>query len=584
MRSHGRLVGIAAAVCLLFAICRPGGAAVYVVDTAAPGAADANPGTEAKPFKTIQKGADVAQAGDTVAVCEGNYPERVTLKNSGAEGKPIVFRSCLPRGAELYGFNAGKVDWVRIEGFRIRPLKPERMVAGVFVAGSHVDIVDNYFQGLYQAICLDYSVADKTKEPVSPSDIHIAYNEIYQCQECVWLFGRRCVFENNYVHRVTNQIGSGDADYMRPYGVDQTIRYNTMGGTKLDEIGGAHLDICQYFDTNGHHGRRFDVSYNVLTDFGELFMGEMKHSADLAGDWTFHHNIGSKSWAWAICNIGIPRVRTANNTFYDIKWNGVGTWEFKSESRHNKAEGCVIQNNIMQKIGQAMSTKGDANPQRDHNMIFQCGTNAVGEKDLVNVDPKMVDPANGNFRLQKGSPAIGVGEGGVTIGALEYPNVYYADPRHPAATDDGFGYAGQPYKTVAKALSVAQTGETVVLRGGTYRETLKPLADGVTIRAAEGEKVIVTGADLVTGWKRDGDGWSAPMADRPGTPLLVDGQAKADLTWDEATKTVRAKGFDPRLHVIERIVREHGIDLRGRKDVSIAGVDVTQTSGEAIVK
>jgi hypothetical protein len=58
----------------------------------------------------------------------------------------------------------------------------------------------------------------------------------------------------------------------------------------------------------------------------------------------------------------------------------------------------------------------------------------------------------------------------------------------------------------------------------------------------------------------------------------------ADLTWDEATKTVRAKGFDPRLHVIERIVREHGIDLRGRKDVSIAGVDVTQTSGEAIVK
>ena len=41
-------------------------AAVYVVDRAASGAADSNPGSEEKPFKTVQHAADAAKPGDTV--------------------------------------------------------------------------------------------------------------------------------------------------------------------------------------------------------------------------------------------------------------------------------------------------------------------------------------------------------------------------------------------------------------------------------------------------------------------------------------------------------------------------------------
>ncbi len=51
-------------------------AAMYVVDQAAPGAADTNPGTEDKPFKTVQHAADVAQPGDTIYVMAGKYDER----------------------------------------------------------------------------------------------------------------------------------------------------------------------------------------------------------------------------------------------------------------------------------------------------------------------------------------------------------------------------------------------------------------------------------------------------------------------------------------------------------------------------
>ena len=116
-----------------------------------------------------------------------------------------------------------------------------------------------------------------------------------------------------------------------------------------------------------------------------------------------------------------------------------------------------------------------------------------------------MDAAKRNFRLRKGSPAIGAGKGGVTIGALEYPNVYYVDPRHPAAADEpAWGYPAVPLASLAKACAVAGPGETIVLRGGVYRETLRPQSDGVTVRAMKGEKVTISGADLIEGWQRAG--------------------------------------------------------------------------------
>ena len=88
----------------LVAVClaRGGGAtgqaraAIYVVDQAAPGAADSNAGTEERPFKTVQHAADMAKPGDTVYVMTGKYDERVKVRTGGAEGQPITFRA-MPR-------------------------------------------------------------------------------------------------------------------------------------------------------------------------------------------------------------------------------------------------------------------------------------------------------------------------------------------------------------------------------------------------------------------------------------------------------------------------------------------------------
>jgi len=540
-------------------------AAVYVVDAANGEAADANPGTEAKPWKTIQHAADTAQAGDTVCVMEGRYAERVTLKKSGAAGQPITFRGVPRRAAEVQGFATGPAAYVRIESFAITA--PKSRAAGIEIGGDHVEVLDNYLHDLALGIAPGSSSSGASA--ASPAHIRIAYNDVYQCQEGIWVGGSRWVLECNHVHRALWLGVWGDADYTRVFGTDHIVRYNTFGGSKKDEIGPAHLDCLQVFDSNGEVGKRIEVCYNVEHDFHQGLMGECKKTQDNVSDWTFHHNIAScpgsaqgfVEGAWGLCAVGIPRVQVLNSTYYSIKWYGVGITE-------KKAEGGVIRNNIFQKIDEALKTK-DAAPTQDHNIVFQCGKRDVGSKNLVDVDPKMVDPEKGNFRLQKGSPAIGAGEGGATIGALEYPNVYYVDPRHPAATDDGFGYPGQPYQTLAKALEVAQAGETVILRGGVYRETLAPKNDGVTVKALKGERVVISGADVIAGWKRDGAAWLAPLAVEP-KKVLRDGQPWSEFSYDAAAKRIALKfAGDPRVHLFEAVVRQQPIDLGGRKNVKV---------------
>lgn len=51
---------------------------------------DNQPGTEAQPFRTIQKAVDVAAAGETVFVRGGVYNEQVIMSRSGTAGNPIT--------------------------------------------------------------------------------------------------------------------------------------------------------------------------------------------------------------------------------------------------------------------------------------------------------------------------------------------------------------------------------------------------------------------------------------------------------------------------------------------------------------
>jgi len=89
--------------------------------------------------------------------------------------------------------------------------------------------------------------------------------------------------------------------------------------------------------------------------------------------------------------------------------------------------------------------------------------------------------------------------------------LYHVAQTHPAASDDNPGTADRPWATVGKAAGVMEAGDRVIVHAGEYREYIEPRNSGrpgspIVYEAAEGEQVILTGADLITDWQRlEGD-------------------------------------------------------------------------------
>jgi hypothetical protein len=100
-----------------------------------------------------------------------------------------------------------------------------------------------------------------------------------------------------------------------------------------------------------------------------------------------------------------------------------------------------------------------------------------------------------------------------------------------------------PYRTIQKAASQMTPGSTCYIRGGVYRETVRPVFTGIsgaplTFEAYNNETVYISGADSVTGWTlHNGNiykaqlGWSLGRYDNQ---ILVDGQ----MAWEARTPNV----------------------------------------------
>lgn len=119
---------ITAIIVVCVAACPKAENYTYYVSTTG---SDTNPGTDSKPWRTIQKAADTAKEGESVLVRGGVYAEKVTFENSGVEGKPIVFESDSNRVAVIDGQDLGivqynslveirDVHYLTLSGFEVR--------------------------------------------------------------------------------------------------------------------------------------------------------------------------------------------------------------------------------------------------------------------------------------------------------------------------------------------------------------------------------------------------------------------------------------------------------------------------------
>ena len=76
-------------------------------------------------------------------------------------------------------------------------------------------------------------------------------------------------------------------------------------------------------------------------------------------------------------------------------------------------------------------------------------------------------------------------------------------------SDSNPGTESQPFLTINHAAQVAQAGDTVIVKAGTYREWVNPANGGtsdterITYKAAPGETVYVKGSEQVQNWIHD---------------------------------------------------------------------------------
>jgi trimeric autotransporter adhesin len=143
----------------------------------------------------------------------------------------------------------------------------------------------------------------------------------------------------------------------------------------------------------------------------------------------------------------------------------------------------------------------------------------LGPRALANLQSAL-GPHWTSTAVPQTSPA-GVAEGAKPIGSYDYPipkNALYVSPRGKDSND---GSRAHPFFTVQDAISAADPGQTIILRGGTYNQRVTVLpGNPVTIEPYPHEKVWFDGSTVVSHWRSSNgiwvsDGWSAQFDDSP---------------------------------------------------------------------
>jgi hypothetical protein len=114
-------------------------------------------------------------------------------------------------------------------------------------------------------------------------------------------------------------------------------------------------------------------------------------------------------------------------------------------------------------------------------------------------------------------------------------------------TNTNPGTLAQPFATIQEAANVAQPGDTVYIRGGSYHETVDPVNSGtasapITFEPYNNESVTIDGADAVTGWTSyQGNIYQAPQGWDLGegnNQVFVDGKMVNEARYPNSSANV----------------------------------------------
>lgn len=283
---------------------------------------DTNPGTEAQPFLTVQKGMNTAVAGDTVLVGAGTYAEVVQTARGGTRGKPIVLNgqgvaiinAFVTTHSNVYLFNstlAGKASGVWL----------------LMGKGGHFCIVsNNVFDGEYNTNMTFFMLWDNPYSGELPfgtncaSGALVISNTFTRGEACtvIQMFGDTNVVIGNRI------LDNDNIDPFHLWGRSNSIIANVVSNIFVSPLDSNHPDMVQTYGLNGHGGHSILIESNIFMaghDQCQTAMFEGQNCLDLHS-FTFRNNLFMGISRPAM--IGVRNVQFLNNTFYKCNTNLIG--------------------------------------------------------------------------------------------------------------------------------------------------------------------------------------------------------------------------------------------------------------------
>jgi hypothetical protein len=375
-------------------------AATYYVATTG---SDANSGTKASPFQTINRGRKALASGDTLFINSGVYAEELTnplpsglsasqpTRMTGpAESRPIIRPTTSNNGGYLILLNSNR---------------------------SHLT---------FENLVLDASLMPVANSVLTSNSATIITNLVLQDCEAIGRTGAA-----NTAGAVT--IGNN---------TQATVRRCSIHGWRSNTSNpGAHgfywrgknglIEFNQIFDNNGYGLQFYSTGGSRGGVDNNVFRNNYVHGHNVKGGLYIGSGVGNQAYNNIIVNNNAGIVVRGQNTkiFNNTVYNNLRTG-----MQVNPDVVAVIRNNIVY---------------NNRRGIWNLSSNTTVDNNLTS-DPLFVDPATNNFKLQAASPAI---DAGATLSEVQ--DDYVTVPR-----PQGSGYDIGAYEYTGSTTSVQPTTPT----------------------------------------------------------------------------------------------------------------------------
>ncbi|BBD65392.1 hemolysin-type calcium-binding region [Nostoc commune NIES-4072] len=350
-------------------------------------------------FRTLQKAADLVQAGDTVYVMNGTYtniyPNILSISDKhGTASAPITF-TAYPGHTPVLEAHTNNWNAISITG------------------SSYIVINGLKLVGARDETTLEYALEHKdnlSNPATSGNGIHITFIDDDQK-----IRSHHITISNNNVSKFPgNGIATEEVDYI-------TVKNNIVSGNAwYSPFGNQGITMLHLWNSDNNV-----TDYKVVIEGNTSFDNKQLVPWVNAGKVTEGHGIMLDTAS--VENVAYQgKALISNNVVYNN--GGAGIQIFKGENPVdivnnttyqnslelsageifiNSAKNVRVVNNIMYASGEsASSIANSSNYSFDNNLAYNGVLKGTGSGNILNKDPLFVNAANGDFRLKPGSPAI----------------------------------------------------------------------------------------------------------------------------------------------------------------------------------